>query len=143
MVIFDKRYVQNKYKDSVEEQSGVPTQAVWLPWVKLPCGTVNLTSGVLTVAILRHLNTDHSFPHLFCIIHSFIMTCITQFTLLTLHFSMLRVAGVSNEEPLRLARHRVIAQAFAKRHDFNTAGRLSISLHSMHDDPLGKSVDLL
>lgn len=54
------------------------------------------------------------------------------------HFPIFRVAGVSNEEPLRLARHRVIAQAFAKRHDFNTAGRLSISLHSMHDDPLGK-----
>lgn len=49
-----------------------------------------------------------------------------------------RVAGVSDEEPLRLARHKVIAQAFAKRHDFNTAGRLSISLHSMHEDPLGK-----
>ncbi|XP_045127939.1 LOW QUALITY PROTEIN: smoothened homolog [Portunus trituberculatus] len=53
-----------------------------------------------------------------------------------------RVAGVSNEEPLRLARHRVIAQAFAKRHDFNTAGRLSISLHSMHDDPLGLNFDM-
>ncbi|KAG0716171.1 Protein smoothened [Chionoecetes opilio] len=53
-----------------------------------------------------------------------------------------RVAGASTEEPLRLARHRVIAQAFAKRHDFNTAGRLSISLHSMHEDPLGLNFDM-
>lgn len=53
-----------------------------------------------------------------------------------------RVAGVPDEEPLRLARHRVIAQAFAKRHDFNTAGRLSISLHSMHEDPLGLTFDM-
>ena len=50
------------------------------------------------------------------------------------------MAGVSTEEPLRLAKHRVIAQAFAKRHDLNTAGRLSISLHSMHVDPLGNEI---
>ncbi|KAK3890719.1 hypothetical protein Pcinc_005354 [Petrolisthes cinctipes] len=53
-----------------------------------------------------------------------------------------RVAGVSSEEPQRLARHRVIAQAFAKRHHLNTAGRLSISLHSMHDDPLGWNFEM-
>ena len=62
-------------------------------------------------------------------------------TINIVNFSIPRVAGVSTEEPLRLARHRVIAQAFAKRHDFNTAGRLSISLHSMHEDPLGKCAD--
>lgn len=49
------------------------------------------------------------------------------------------MAGVPSEEPLRLAKHKVIAQAFAKRHDLNNMGRLSISLHSMHDDPIGKA----
>ncbi|XP_068242026.1 protein smoothened isoform X2 [Palaemon carinicauda] len=53
-----------------------------------------------------------------------------------------RVAGVSSEEPLRLSKHKVIAQAFAKRHDLNTAGRLSISLHSLHADPIGLNFDM-
>ncbi|XP_064096270.1 protein smoothened-like [Macrobrachium nipponense] len=53
-----------------------------------------------------------------------------------------KVAGVSSEEPLRLSKHKVIAQAFAKRHDLNTAGRLSISLHSLHADPIGLNFDM-
>ncbi|XP_037786917.1 smoothened homolog isoform X1 [Penaeus monodon] len=53
-----------------------------------------------------------------------------------------RVAGVPSEEPLRLAKHKVIAQAFAKRHDLNNMGRLSISLHSMHDDPIGLNFEM-
>ncbi|KAK7076484.1 hypothetical protein SK128_007506 [Halocaridina rubra] len=63
--------------------------------------------------------------------------CWTPNTLNTWKRFLRRVAGVQTEEPLRLAKHKVIAQAFAKRHDLNTAGRLSISLHSMHEDPLG------
>ncbi|XP_071512212.1 protein smoothened isoform X2 [Panulirus ornatus] len=68
--------------------------------------------------------------------------CWTPNTLQAWKRFLRRVAGVSTEEPLRLARHRVIAQAFAKRHDFNTAGRLSISLHSIHDDPVGLNFDM-
>ncbi|XP_042205429.1 smoothened homolog isoform X2 [Homarus americanus] len=68
--------------------------------------------------------------------------CWTPNTLQAWKRFLRRVAGVPTEEPLRLARHRVIAQAFAKRHDLNTAGRLSISLHSIHDDPLGLNFDM-
>ncbi|XP_053643135.2 protein smoothened isoform X2 [Cherax quadricarinatus] len=68
--------------------------------------------------------------------------CWTPNTLQAWKRFLRRVAGVPSEEPLRLARHRVIAQAFAKRHDLNTAGRLSISLHSIHDDPLGLNFDM-
>ncbi|XP_076056128.1 smoothened, frizzled class receptor isoform X2 [Oratosquilla oratoria] len=53
-----------------------------------------------------------------------------------------RVAGISSDEPVRLAKHRVIAHAYAKRNDLNTVGRLSISLHSLHDDPLGLNFDM-
>nr|CAD7401266.1 unnamed protein product [Timema poppensis] len=46
------------------------------------------------------------------------------------------------EEPVRLKKHRLIAQAFAKRKTFNNAGRVSISFHSTHDDPVGLNFDV-
>ncbi|XP_063973467.1 protein smoothened [Diachasmimorpha longicaudata] len=46
------------------------------------------------------------------------------------------------EEPVKLKKHKVIAQAFAKRKTFNNAGRLSISFHHTHEDPVGMNFDL-
>lgn len=42
------------------------------------------------------------------------------------------------DEPVKMKKHKVIAQVFAKRQAFNRAGRISISFHSTHDDPVGK-----
>lgn len=42
---------------------------------------------------------------------------------------------------MKLKKHKVIAQAFAKRKTFNNAGRLSISFHNSHD-PVGLNFDL-
>jgi len=50
----------------------------------------------------------------------------------------LRTLNSQAEEPVRLQKHKVIAQAFAKRKMFNKAGRLSLSFHSTHEDPVGK-----
>jgi smoothened protein len=53
-------------------------------------------------------------------------------------FPSLRSLNSQVEEPVRLKKHKVIAQAFAKRKTFNKAGRLSLSFHSTHEDPVGK-----
>ena len=46
------------------------------------------------------------------------------------------------EERVRIRKHKIIAQAFAKRRDLNHRGRMSISIHSTHDDPVGFNIDL-
>lgn len=38
---------------------------------------------------------------------------------------------------MRIRKHKIIAQAFAKRRDLNHMGRMSISIQSTHDDPIG------
>ncbi|XP_066597642.1 protein smoothened [Prorops nasuta] len=53
-----------------------------------------------------------------------------------------RTLNRDSEEPIRLKKHKVIAQAFAKRKTFNNAGRLSISFHNTHEDPVGLNFDL-
>lgn len=53
-----------------------------------------------------------------------------------------RTFNRESEEPIRLKKHKVIAQAFAKRKMFNNAGRLSISFHNTHEDPVGLNFDL-
>ncbi|CAG0918482.1 unnamed protein product [Notodromas monacha] len=53
-----------------------------------------------------------------------------------------RVTGNEYQEPTRLKKHKMIAQAFAKRNNFNYAGRISISFHSSHEDPVGLKFDL-
>ncbi|XP_069696692.1 protein smoothened isoform X2 [Periplaneta americana] len=53
-----------------------------------------------------------------------------------------RTFNTQAEEPVRLKKHKVIAQAFAKRKTFNNAGRLSISFHSTHEDPVGLNFDM-
>lgn len=46
------------------------------------------------------------------------------------------------DEPLKLQKHKVIAQAFAKRKVFQNQGRLSISFHNSHTDPVGLKFDM-
>lgn len=53
-----------------------------------------------------------------------------------------RTFNCEREEPVKLKKHKVIAQAFAKRKTFNHAGRLSISFHNTHEDPVGLNFDL-
>lgn len=53
-----------------------------------------------------------------------------------------RKFGPNTEEPLKLQKHKVIAQAFAKRKEFQNRGRLSISFHNSHTDPVGLKFDM-
>lgn len=53
-----------------------------------------------------------------------------------------RKFGQKVEEPLKLQKHKVIAQAFAKRKEFKNHGRLSISFHNSHTDPVGLKFDM-
>lgn len=53
-----------------------------------------------------------------------------------------RTFNCESEEPIRLKKHKVIAQAFAKRKTFNNDGRLSITFHNTHEDPVGLDIDL-
>ncbi|XP_014468940.1 PREDICTED: protein smoothened-like isoform X4 [Dinoponera quadriceps] len=57
-------------------------------------------------------------------------------------FCVCRTFNCEIEEPIRLKKHKVIAQAFAKRKTFNNAGRLSISFHNTHEDPVGLNFEL-
>lgn len=50
--------------------------------------------------------------------------------------------GQKVDEPLKLQKHKVIAQAFAKRKVFQNQGRLSISFHNSHTDPVGLKFDV-
>lgn len=53
-----------------------------------------------------------------------------------------RKLGRDIEEPMMPQKHKVIAQAFAKRKEFQNQGRLSISFHNTHTDPVGLNFDL-
>uniref|UniRef100_A0A182ILD3 Protein smoothened n=1 Tax=Anopheles atroparvus TaxID=41427 RepID=A0A182ILD3_ANOAO len=50
--------------------------------------------------------------------------------------------GTDVDEPVKLQKHKVIAQAFAKRKEFQNQGRLSISFHNSHTDPVGLKFDI-
>lgn len=65
-----------------------------------------------------------------------------QKKLITKFLVHVRTFHGDTEEPIRLKKHKVIAQAFAKRKTFNNAGRLSISFHNTHDDPVGLNFHL-
>lgn len=53
-----------------------------------------------------------------------------------------RILNQEEEKPAKFKKHKVIAQVFAKRQVFNRAGRISISFHSTHDDPVGLNFEL-
>jgi smoothened protein len=43
----------------------------------------------------------------------------------------------SDNHQVTVQKHKLISKAYAKRHQLPTRGRLSISLHSTHEDPIG------
>ncbi|XP_033228308.1 protein smoothened-like [Belonocnema kinseyi] len=53
-----------------------------------------------------------------------------------------RICNREVEEEKKRKKHKVIAQAFAKRNTFHNDGRLSINLCSSHEDPVGLNFDL-
>jgi len=46
------------------------------------------------------------------------------------------------QRPVKLRKHELIAQAFAKRQDLQAQGRLSLTFQSAHEDPMGMNVSL-
>lgn len=50
--------------------------------------------------------------------------------------------GRTVEEPPKLPKHKLISKAFAKRKEFENRGRLSISFHNEHTDPVGFNLDI-
>jgi len=48
-----------------------------------------------------------------------------------------RLLCKEEDEPPKLKKHHVIARAFAKRQALNRLGRISLSIHSNRDDPVG------
>lgn len=42
------------------------------------------------------------------------------------------------QEPIILKKHKIIAQAFAKRKKLTDAGKLELSIRNSHTDPVGK-----
>ena len=83
--------------------------------------------------------------HLLCLFASGIVMASFVFTPSTVEIwgrYFRRKFGQKIEEPLKLQKHKVIAQAFAKRKVFQNQGRLSISFHNSHTDPVGLKFDM-
>lgn len=55
------------------------------------------------------------------------------------NFFSFRIANKETEKaPPKLKKHKLIATTYAKRQRLNSDGRLSISIHSSYQDPVGK-----
>ncbi|XP_055550855.1 protein smoothened [Wyeomyia smithii] len=83
--------------------------------------------------------------HLICLFASGIVMSSwvwTNSTLKTWGRYFRRRFGSDIEEPVKLQKHKVIAQAFAKRKEFQNHGRLSISFHNSYTDPVGLKFDM-
>ncbi|XP_058818017.1 protein smoothened isoform X2 [Topomyia yanbarensis] len=83
--------------------------------------------------------------HLICLFASGIVMSSwvwTNSTLKTWGRYFRRRFGSDIEEPVKLQKHKVIAQAFAKRKEFQDQGRLSISFHNSYTDPVGLKFDM-
>lgn len=51
-----------------------------------------------------------------------------------------RLFRIPDNKPVKLKKHKMIAQAFAKRQALAAGGNMSITFCSTHDDPLGKKI---
>lgn len=83
--------------------------------------------------------------HLLCLFASgIIMSCWvwTQSTIDIWRRYIKRKLGIITEQPMKLQKHKLIAQAFAKRKEFQEQGRLSISFHNSHTDPVGLNFNI-
>lgn len=57
------------------------------------------------------------------------------------HFWHRTILRRPSEDPPRVQRHKLVAEAFSRRHELNR-GQGSISFHSVHDDPVGMNLDM-
>lgn len=74
-------------------------------------------------------------------LNSTLPTIIQIFSYDIISFLLTRVFNKPSNKPVKLKKHKMIARAFEKRHQMNN-GRLSISFHSTHDDPLGTRIKI-
>ncbi|XP_077516954.1 smoothened, frizzled class receptor isoform X2 [Amblyomma americanum] len=58
------------------------------------------------------------------------------------HFWCRTVLRRPPQDPPRVQRHKLVAEAFTRRHELSRGGHGSISFHSAHDDPVGMTLDM-
>lgn len=84
--------------------------------------------------------------HLFCVFASGIIMSswvFTHSTIDTWRRFIQRCRKIEIDEPIKhLQKHKLIAQAYEKRQDFQQEGRLSISFDNSHTDPVGLNFDI-
>ncbi|EDW03985.1 protein smoothened [Drosophila grimshawi] len=83
--------------------------------------------------------------HLLCLFSSGILMstwCWTPSSIETWKRYIKKKCGKEVVEEVKMAKHKVIAQTWAKRKVFVDKGRLSITLHNTHTDPVGLNFDV-
>lgn len=61
-----------------------------------------------------------------------------EFMLKNVLQKLFQAEGIVPKDPpkQKIKKHQVVAQAYARRHEFRETGRLSLTLNSIHDDPI-------
>ncbi|XP_017086923.2 protein smoothened [Drosophila bipectinata] len=83
--------------------------------------------------------------HLLCLFSSGIVMstwCWTPSSIETWKRYIRKKYGKEVVEEVKMPKHKVIAQTWAKRKDFEDKGRLSITLYNTHTDPVGLNFDV-
>ncbi|XP_018796507.1 PREDICTED: protein smoothened [Bactrocera latifrons] len=83
--------------------------------------------------------------HLICLFGSGIVMstwCWTPSSLDTWRRYIRKKCGKEVVEEIKMPKHKVIAQTWAKRKEFEDKGRLSITLYNTHTDPVGLNFDV-
>ncbi|XP_017021763.1 protein smoothened [Drosophila kikkawai] len=83
--------------------------------------------------------------HLLCLFSSGIVMstwCWTPSSIETWKRYIRKKCGKEVIEEVKMPKHKVIAQTWAKRKDFEDKGRLSITLYNTHTDPVGLNFDV-
>uniref|UniRef100_A0A0A1WQ87 Protein smoothened n=1 Tax=Zeugodacus cucurbitae TaxID=28588 RepID=A0A0A1WQ87_ZEUCU len=83
--------------------------------------------------------------HLICLFGSGIVMstwCWTPSSLDTWRRYIRKKCGKEVAEEIKMPKHKVIAQTWAKRKEFEDKGRLSITLYNTHTDPVGLNFDV-
>lgn len=83
--------------------------------------------------------------HLFCVFGSGVIMSswvLTDSTIDTWKRFIQRCRKIEVVEPIKLQKHKLIAQAYEKRQDFQQEGRLSLTFTNSHKDPVGLNFDI-
>ncbi|CAD6999496.1 unnamed protein product [Ceratitis capitata] len=83
--------------------------------------------------------------HLICLFGSGIVMstwCWTPSSLDTWKRYLRKKCGNDVAEEVKMPKHKIIAQTWAKRKEFEDKGRLSITLYNAHTDPVGLNIDV-